>query len=210
MAETITHWVDGKPRDGRSGRTGPVFDPATGNERGRASRSPASRRSTTPSRRPEPRSADWRRHLPDEAHPDPVRLPQSSARRAPEDELGEHHRGRARKDQAGRARRGAARPRDRRVRLRASPSCSRATALHQVSTGRRPASPCASRSGVVGCITPFNFPAMVPLWMTPIAIACGNTVVLKPSEKDPSASNRLAELWGRSRASDGCTQRGPR
>src|SRR5262249_1625844 len=41
--------------------------------------------------------------------------------------------------------------------------------------------------GVVGAITPFNFPAMVPLWFVPLAIACGNTVVLKPSEKDPSA-----------------------
>lgn len=48
--------------------------------------------------------------------------------------------------------------------------------------------------GVVACITPFNFPAMVPLWMFPMAIACGNTVVVKPSEKDPSVTNRLAEL----------------
>ncbi len=51
--------------------------------------------------------------------------------------------------------------------------------------------------GVVGCITPFNFPAMVPLWMLPVAIACGNTVVLKPSEKDPSASLLIADLFGR-------------
>ncbi|WP_035859235.1 CoA-acylating methylmalonate-semialdehyde dehydrogenase [Cryptosporangium arvum] len=49
--------------------------------------------------------------------------------------------------------------------------------------------------GVVAGITPFNFPVMVPLWMSPIAIACGNTFVLKPSEKDPSAGVRLAELW---------------
>ncbi|MEU4596086.1 CoA-acylating methylmalonate-semialdehyde dehydrogenase [Nocardia sp. NPDC023988] len=48
--------------------------------------------------------------------------------------------------------------------------------------------------GVVGIISPFNFPAMVPLWFFPIAIAAGNTVVLKPSEKDPSAANWLAEL----------------
>ena len=48
--------------------------------------------------------------------------------------------------------------------------------------------------GVVAGITPFNFPAMVPLWMFPLAIACGNTFVLKPSEKDPSASQFLAEL----------------
>ncbi|MEU7313224.1 CoA-acylating methylmalonate-semialdehyde dehydrogenase [Streptomyces sp. NPDC007083] len=48
--------------------------------------------------------------------------------------------------------------------------------------------------GVVAGITPFNFPAMVPMWMFPLAIACGNTFVLKPSEKDPSAGYRLAEL----------------
>ena len=49
--------------------------------------------------------------------------------------------------------------------------------------------------GVVGIISPFNFPAMVPMWFFPIAIATGNTVVLKPSEKDPSASLWLANLW---------------
>lgn len=49
--------------------------------------------------------------------------------------------------------------------------------------------------GVVGCVTPFNFPVMVPLWMVASAIACGNTVVLKPSEKDPSASVFLAKLF---------------
>ncbi|MFL6098011.1 MAG: aldehyde dehydrogenase family protein, partial [Blastococcus sp.] len=49
--------------------------------------------------------------------------------------------------------------------------------------------------GVVAGITPFNFPAMVPMWMFPVAIACGNTFVLKPSERDPSASVLLAEMW---------------
>jgi malonate-semialdehyde dehydrogenase (acetylating)/methylmalonate-semialdehyde dehydrogenase len=49
--------------------------------------------------------------------------------------------------------------------------------------------------GPVGIISPFNFPAMVPCWFFPIAIACGNTVVLKPSEKDPSASVWFAERW---------------
>jgi len=49
--------------------------------------------------------------------------------------------------------------------------------------------------GVVGVISPFNFPVMVPMWFFPIAIACGNTVVLKPSEKDPSAAVRMADLW---------------
>jgi malonate-semialdehyde dehydrogenase (acetylating)/methylmalonate-semialdehyde dehydrogenase len=49
--------------------------------------------------------------------------------------------------------------------------------------------------GVVGGITPFNFPMMVPLWMFPLAIACGNTFVLKPSERTPILANKLAELF---------------
>jgi malonate-semialdehyde dehydrogenase (acetylating) / methylmalonate-semialdehyde dehydrogenase len=57
--------------------------------------------------------------------------------------------------------------------------------------------------GVCALITPFNFPAMVPLWFAPIAIACGNAVVLKPSEKDPSASVLLAECWAEAGLPDG-------
>ncbi|TMR08912.1 CoA-acylating methylmalonate-semialdehyde dehydrogenase [Nonomuraea turkmeniaca] len=57
--------------------------------------------------------------------------------------------------------------------------------------------------GVVAGITPFNFPAMVPMWMYPIAIACGNTFVLKPSEKDPSASLLMARLWTEAGLPDG-------
>ncbi|MBS3179735.1 MULTISPECIES: CoA-acylating methylmalonate-semialdehyde dehydrogenase [unclassified Pseudoclavibacter] len=57
--------------------------------------------------------------------------------------------------------------------------------------------------GVVGIISPFNFPAMVPMWFFPIAIAVGNTVVLKPSEKDPSAALWLAELWKEAGLPDG-------
>jgi malonate-semialdehyde dehydrogenase (acetylating)/methylmalonate-semialdehyde dehydrogenase len=49
--------------------------------------------------------------------------------------------------------------------------------------------------GVVAGITPFNFPVMVPLWMTPLALACGNAFILKPSERDPSAPNLLHDLW---------------
>ena len=76
----------------------------------------------------------------------------------------------------------------------ASRSCSRATSpprSRRASTSTRSASRSASCAG----ITPFNFPAMVPMWMFPVAIACGNTFVLKPSERDPSASLLLAELW---------------
>ena len=57
--------------------------------------------------------------------------------------------------------------------------------------------------GVVGIISPFNFPAMVPMWFFPIAIAAGNAVVLKPSEKDPSAALWLAQLWKEAGLPDG-------
>ncbi len=57
--------------------------------------------------------------------------------------------------------------------------------------------------GVVGIISPFNFPAMVPMWFFPIAIAAGNTVIVKPSEKDPSAIMLIAELWQEAGLPDG-------
>ncbi len=57
--------------------------------------------------------------------------------------------------------------------------------------------------GVVGIISPFNFPAMVPMWFFPIAIAAGNTVVLKPSEKDPSAAIWIGKLWKEAGLPDG-------
>lgn len=57
--------------------------------------------------------------------------------------------------------------------------------------------------GVVGIISPFNFPAMVPMWFFPIAIAAGNTVVVKPSEKDPSAAIWMGQLWKEAGLPDG-------
>ena len=60
--------------------------------------------------------------------------------------------------------------------------------------------------GVCAGITPFNFPAMIPLWMFPLAIACGNTFILKPSEQDPMTPNRLAELFVEAGAPKGILQ----
>ena len=60
--------------------------------------------------------------------------------------------------------------------------------------------------GPVAIISPFNFPAMVPMWFVPIAIACGNAVVLKPSEKDPSAALAIAALWKEAGLPDGVMQ----
>jgi malonate-semialdehyde dehydrogenase (acetylating)/methylmalonate-semialdehyde dehydrogenase len=61
--------------------------------------------------------------------------------------------------------------------------------------------------GVVAGITPFNFPAMVPMWMFPVALACGNTFVLKPSERDPSTPNLLARAAERGRSAGRRVQR---
>ncbi|GAB4216875.1 MAG: CoA-acylating methylmalonate-semialdehyde dehydrogenase [Synechococcales cyanobacterium] len=60
--------------------------------------------------------------------------------------------------------------------------------------------------GICAGITPFNFPAMVPLWMIPMAVACGNSFILKPSERDPSVSLLLAELWQEAGLPDGVLQ----
>jgi malonate-semialdehyde dehydrogenase (acetylating)/methylmalonate-semialdehyde dehydrogenase len=79
-----------------------------------------------------------------------------------------------------------------RVRRAASRTCSRAS--HRERRHRRRRAFLRQPLGVVAGITPFNFPAMVPMWMFPIAIACGNCFVLKPSERDPSASLLLARL----------------
>jgi malonate-semialdehyde dehydrogenase (acetylating)/methylmalonate-semialdehyde dehydrogenase len=57
--------------------------------------------------------------------------------------------------------------------------------------------------GPVAIISPFNFPAMVPMWFFPVAIACGNTVIVKPSEKDPSAAMFMAQLWKEAGLPDG-------
>ena len=84
----------------------------------------------------------------------------------------------------------------------ASRTCSRA-ASPRTPPPRSTCTRSASRSASSAIITPFNFPAMVPMWFFPIAIAAGNTVVLKPSEKDPTAALWLAELWQEAGLPDG-------
>jgi malonate-semialdehyde dehydrogenase (acetylating)/methylmalonate-semialdehyde dehydrogenase len=192
MTETISHWIDGKPRDGQSGRSGPVFDPATGVERARvafasveevdsavavAKNALAEWSDTSLTKRVQIMFA-FRTLLDD-------------AKNELADIIAREH-GKTRPDARGEVQRGLET-----VEFACGiPQLLKGDASPQVSTGvdlvsvREPV-------GVVGCITPFNFPAMVTLWMTPIAIACGNTVILKPSEKDPSASNLLAELYSK-------------
>ena len=108
---------------------------------------------------------------------------------------------RARQGARRRARRGGPRPREHRVRLR-HPEPHEGRLQRAGLTGvdvysiRQPL-------GVVAGITPFNFPAMVPMWMFANAIACGNTFILKPSEKDPSASLFIGELLKQAGLPDG-------
>jgi malonate-semialdehyde dehydrogenase (acetylating)/methylmalonate-semialdehyde dehydrogenase len=194
----IDHWIGGKRIPSRSGKTAPVYDPATGAqtaEVGLASAaevddavSAAADASTTWRRASLSRRADVMfrfRHLLDE-HRAEIAAAVSS----------EH--GKVRSDAAGEVARGIEN-----VEFACGiPALLKGGFSEQVATEvdvhsiRQPL-------GVVAGITPFNFPAMVPLWMCAIAIACGNTFVLKPSEKDPSASLLLGELLAEAGLPDG-------
>ena len=198
MTQTIPHWIDGKPQDGQSGRHGPVFDPATGVERAQVAfanadevdRAVASARAAFPTWRDTPITQRAQvlfrfRSLLDQAKDELATIISSEHGKTLPDARGEVQRGLETVEFAC-----------------GIPQLLKGDSSQQVSTGidlmsvREPL-------GVVACITPFNFPAMVPLWMFPIAVACGNTVVLKPSEKDPSTANRLAELFAKAELPDG-------
>ena len=185
----ISHWIDGQRVEGRSGRSGPVYNPATGVQTGEvdfatveevddavqaAARAFASWRKVSLSRRTE---LFFRiRELVHDHTDDIARILTLEHGKVFSDAKGEVTRG-----------------------LEVIEFCCGIPDLlkggysEQASTGidvysiRQPL-------GVVGGITPFNFPAMVPMWMWAPAIACGNCFVLKPSEKDPSASIYTAEL----------------
>lgn len=198
MQASIPHWIDGKPRDGQSGRHGPVFDPATGALQARVAFADAAEvdaavaaaRTAFPAWRDTPVTRRMQvlfrfRTLVEEARDELVALIASEHGKTQPDARGEVQRGLETVEFA----------------------CGIAQLLKgensaQVSTGVDLAS-VREPLGVVVCITPFNFPAMVPLWMFPLAIACGNSAVLKPSEKDPSAANRLAELFSAAGLPDG-------
>ncbi len=194
----ITHWIGGKPASGESGRHGDVYDPATGQVTGQVDfAGPAEVDLAVAAAADAFR--DWRRI--------------SLARRATVlfafRELVRDHavelaklitseHGKVAADAAGEVARGLEV-----VEFACGiPHLLKGGYSENVSTGvdsysiRQPV-------GVVAGITPFNFPAMVPMWMFPIAIACGNAFVLKPSEKDPSASLLLASLWADAGLPDG-------
>ena len=194
----IAHWIDGQRVEGTSGRSGPVHNPATGEQTGEvdfasveeidaavqaAKRAFASWRAFSLSRRTE---LFFRiRELVHDHSEDLARFLTLEHGKVLSDAKGEVARG-----------------------LEVIEFCCGIPELlkggysEQASTGidvysiRQPL-------GVVGGITPFNFPAMVPMWMWAPAIACGNTFVLKPSEKDPSASVYTAELLKEAGLPDG-------
>ncbi len=197
-AKPINHWISGAPRRGESGRSGPVYNPASGEQTGAVDFATVEEvdaavqaakaafpewRALSLARRAELFFAI--RELFHERREEIARYLTAEHGKVLSDALGEVTRG-----------------------LEVIEFCCGLPHLlkggmsEQASTGidvysiRQPL-------GVVAGITPFNFPAMVPMWMWAPALACGNTFVLKPSEKDPSASNFTAELLKAAGVPDG-------
>ncbi|GAA4671249.1 CoA-acylating methylmalonate-semialdehyde dehydrogenase [Frondihabitans cladoniiphilus] len=195
---TIDHWIDGKRVAGTSGRTSPVFDPALGiatknvalASQEEIDAAIASAKKAFPK---------WRdlsitkrqqimfkfRELVNERKGELAEILTAEHGKVISDSLGEIQRGLEVLELAT-----------------GFPSIIKGDFSQQVSTGVDVYST-KSPLGVVGIISPFNFPVMVPMWFFPIAIAVGNTVVLKPSEKDPSSSIFLAELFKEAGLPDG-------
>jgi malonate-semialdehyde dehydrogenase (acetylating) / methylmalonate-semialdehyde dehydrogenase len=190
MTSHITHWIGGKAWDGRSERTGEVFDPATGQVSAQVDlASPAVVDEAVASA-----VAAWQewRHA-SVARRTRVLFAFREIVNARKEELAaaitaEH--GKVLSDALGEVSRGLEV-----VELACGIGpLSKGGFTEQAST-RVDVYSMRQPLGVVGIISPFNFPAMVPMWFFPIAIAAGNAVVLKPSEKDPSASMLLAAMW---------------
>jgi malonate-semialdehyde dehydrogenase (acetylating)/methylmalonate-semialdehyde dehydrogenase len=194
----INHWIGGKRVPGTSGRSGPVYNPATGAQTGavdlasveEVAAAVAAAKAAFPAWRATSlsRRADIffrMRALFDEHREDIAKFLTREHGKVLSDALGEVARGLEVVEFAC-----------------GIPHLLKGEYSEQASTGidvysiRQPV-------GVVGGITPFNFPAMVPMWMFAPALACGNTFVLKPSEKDPSVSLYLAELLQEAGIPDG-------
>ena len=198
MAERISHWIDGAVRTGTSGRTGPVYNPATGLQTGEvdlaSTEEVAAAVASAKAAAQEWRSASLSRRS---AVLFAFReLLHNGAEELAKIVTAEH--GKVHADALGEV----ARALENVEFACGVPELLKGGYSEQAATGvdvysiRQPL-------GVVAGITPFNFPAMVPLWMAANAIACGNAFVLKPSEKDPSASLWLAEAWKRAGLPDG-------
>ena len=198
MAKELSHWIGGKREPGKSGRFGDVYNPATGEITARV---PLASAAEVDSAVSSARAAfpDWA------ATPPLIRsralfkfktLIEENADELAAIITSEH--GKVLTDSHGSLTRGLEV-----VEFACGiPQLLKGEYTEQVGRGidawtmRQPLGVCAG-------ITPFNFPAMVPMWMFPMAIACGNAFVLKPSEKDPSCALRLAELAQEAGVPDG-------
>jgi malonate-semialdehyde dehydrogenase (acetylating)/methylmalonate-semialdehyde dehydrogenase len=196
--ERVNHWIGGRRVAGTSGRSGPVYNPATGElarevdfaSAEEVDAAVAAAREAFPAWRHT--SLSKRTHI-------LFRIRNLVEQHA--EEIAAHltrEHGKVRSDALGEVQRGL----ENLEFATGIPTLLKGGFSEQVSTGidvyqiRQPL-------GVVAGITPFNFPAMVPMWMFANAIACGNAFILKPSEKDPSASVYLAELLKEAGVPDG-------
>ncbi|HSI98392.1 MAG TPA: aldehyde dehydrogenase family protein, partial [Gaiellaceae bacterium] len=194
----IGHWIGGEAVRGQSGRKGPVYNPATGEQTGEVDfASPEEMdRAVAAAKAAFPAWRTWSlskradlffriSQLFEEHHEDLARLLTAEHGKVLSDAMGEVQRGLEVIEY-----------------VCGLPTLLKGDYSEQAATGidvysiRQPL-------GVAAGITPFNFPAMVPMWMWAPAIACGNTFVLKPSEKDPSASLLTAELLQEAGLPDG-------
>ncbi|GAA4337057.1 malonate-semialdehyde dehydrogenase (acetylating)/methylmalonate-semialdehyde dehydrogenase [Actinomadura luteofluorescens] len=198
MTKHVTHWIGGKPFGGESGRRGDIFEPASGHAAGtvdlagprEVGAAVAAAKAAFPGWRDASLSQRAKvlfrfRELVDAHSGELARLISSEHGKVVADAAGEVARGLEVAEFAC-----------------GIPHLLKGGFSENVSS-RVDAYSILQPVGVAAGITPFNFPAMVPMWMFPVAIACGNTFVLKPSEKDPSASVRLAELWAEAGLPDG-------
>ena len=194
----IGHWINGAADEGQSGRSGPVWNPATGQQTGEVAFASTEEvdRAVQAAKQAFPAWRAWSlakraelmfriRELVHTRREDIARILTAEHGKVLSDAMGEVTRGLEVIEHAC-----------------GIPTLLRGSFSEQASTGidvysiRQPL-------GVVAGITPFNFPAMVPMWMWAPALACGNTFVLKPSEKDPSASLYTAELLREAGVPDG-------
>jgi malonate-semialdehyde dehydrogenase (acetylating)/methylmalonate-semialdehyde dehydrogenase len=196
--KTITHWIGGKPVESSSDRFGPVYNPATGEQEKQVAFASVEEVDSAVAAANDAYES-WSqvslakrtailfkyRELLDARRDEIAELITAEHGKVHSDALGEIARGMEIVELAC----GIA------EKLKGELSTQVSSGV-DVSSIRQPL-------GVVAGITPFNFPAMVPMWMFPLAIACGNTFVLKPSEKDPSASFRLAEIAAEAGLPDG-------
>ena len=194
----VPHWINGKTVSGASGRFGDVFNPATGNLQAKVALATPAEVDTAVAAAASAFPA-WSAQPPLRRARVLFRFREIFEQRLDEvAQLLTSEHGKVFSDARGEATRGL----ENIEFATGIPQLLKGEFTEQVGSGidswslRQPL-------GVVAGITPFNFPAMVPLWMFPIALACGNTFVLKPSERDPSASILLAEMLKEAGLPDG-------